>query len=52
MVPSFNSSDDFIRIGGPGKRFGIFVGFDDEAIDGGLEINEGVKDTTVNTNGH
>ena len=47
MVPSFDSSDDFIRVGGPGKRFGIFVGFDDEAIDGGLEINEGVEDATV-----
>ena len=47
MVPSFDSSDDFIRVGGPEKRFGIFVGFDDEAIDGGLEINEGVEDATV-----
>ena len=47
MVPSFDGSDDFIRIGDPGKRFGVFVGFGDESIDGGLEINEGVEDTTV-----
>ena len=44
MAPSFDSSDDFIRAGGPGKRFGIFVGFGDEAIDGGLEIDESVED--------
>ena len=47
MVSSFDGSDDFIRIGDPVKRFGVFVGFGDEEIDGGLEINEGVEDTTV-----
>jgi hypothetical protein len=47
LVSSFDGSDDFIRIGDPVKRFGVFVGFGDEAIDGGLEINEGVEDTTV-----
>ena len=47
MVSSFVVRDDFIRIGDPVKRFGVFVGFGDEAIDGGLEINEGVEDTTV-----
>ena len=40
MVPSFDGSDNFIRIGGPGERFGVFVSFGDEAIDGGLEINK------------
>ena len=47
MVSSFDGSDDFIRIGDPVRRFGVFVGFGDEEIDGGLEINEGVEDTTV-----
>jgi hypothetical protein len=47
LVSSFDGSDDFIRTGDPVKRFGVFVGFGDEAIDGGLEINEGVEDTTV-----
>ncbi len=44
MVPSFNGSDDPIWIGGPGEGFGVFVGFGDEAIDGDLEIDEGMED--------
>ena len=47
MVPSFDSGDDFIWIGGPGERSGVFVGFCDEAIDGGLEIDEGMEDAPV-----
>ncbi len=44
MVPSFDGSDDPIWIGGPGEGFGVFVGFGDEAIDGDLEIDEGMED--------
>ncbi len=40
MVRSFDGGDDPIGIGGPGERFGVFVGFGDEVIDGGLEIDE------------
>ena len=40
MVPSFDGRDDVIWIGGPGEGFGVFVGFGDEAIYGGLEIDE------------
>ena len=36
-----------IWIGGRGERFGIFVGFSDEAIDGRLEIDEGVEDAAL-----
>ena len=46
MVPSFHGSNDLVWIGGPGKGFGVFVGFGDEAIDGGLEIDERVEDAT------
>jgi len=42
-VPSFEGGDDFIWIGGPGERSVIFVGFGNEAIDGGLEIDEGME---------
>jgi hypothetical protein len=45
LVPSFDGSDDLIWIGGPGEGFGVFVGFGNEAIDGGLEIDEGMEDT-------
>ena len=44
MVPSFDGSDDLIWIGGPGEGFGVFVGFGDETIDGGLEVDEGMED--------
>lgn len=42
-MPSFEGGDDFIWIGGPGERSVIFVGFGNEAIDGGLEIDEGME---------
>ena len=44
MVPSFYGSDDLVWVGGPGERFRVFVGFGDEAIDCGLEIDEGMED--------
>ena len=47
LVPSFDGSDDLIWIGGPGEGFGVFVGFGNEAIDGGLEIDEGMEDTPL-----
>ena len=47
MVPSFHGSNDLVWIGCPGKGFGVFVGFGDEAIDGGLEIDQGVEDTAL-----
>ena len=33
-------------IGGPCEWFGVFVGFGDEAIDGGLEIGQGSRTRT------
>ena len=47
MVPSFDGSDYLIWVGSPGEGFWVFVGFGDEAIDGGLEINEGVEDAAL-----
>jgi len=44
LVPSFYGSDDLVWVGGPGERFRVFVGFGDEAIDCGLEIDEGMED--------
>jgi len=34
------TGDDFSRIGGPHEGFGIIVGFPEEAVDGGLEIDD------------
>ena len=44
MVPTFYGGDDFVWIGSPGEGFGVFVGFCDEAVDGGLEVDEGVEE--------
>jgi len=46
-VPPFNSGDNFVWIGGPCKWFGALVGFSDEAINGGLEIDERMEYTPV-----
>lgn len=42
MVPSFNGGSDVIWICAPGEGFGDFVGFCDESVDSGLEIDEAV----------
>jgi hypothetical protein len=47
LVPSSDSGDDFVWVGGPGEGFGIIVGLDDEAVDGGLEIYHASEDTAV-----
>ena len=46
-MPSFYGSDDLVWVGGPGERFRVFVGFGDEAIDCGLEIDEGMEDAPL-----
>jgi hypothetical protein len=45
-VPSLDSGDDFVGVGRPREWFGIGVGLSDEAVDGGLEIDDGAEDTT------
>ena len=46
-MPTFNGGDNFVWIGGPRKWFRALVGFGDEAIDGGLEIDERMEDAPV-----
>jgi hypothetical protein len=40
LVPASDGGDDFIGICGPDEGFGIIVGFAEEAVDGGLEIDD------------
>ncbi len=47
MVPSFDGGDDLVWIGGPGEGLGVLVCFGDEAIDGSVEVDEGMEDTTL-----
>ena len=44
MVPTFDGGDDFVGIGGPHEGFGVIVGFLQEAVDGGLEIDNRAED--------
>ena len=39
-MPSSDSGDDAVRVGGPHEGLGIFVGFGNEAIDGGLQLDD------------
>ena len=41
------SDGDFVRISGPGEGLGLDIMFDDEAIDGGLQIDDRDEDTAL-----
>jgi hypothetical protein len=47
LVPTFNGGDNLVWIGGPCEWFRALVSFGDEAINGGLEIDERIEDTPV-----
>ena len=40
MVPTFDGGDDSVAVGGPGEGLGLGVVFGDEAVDGGLEVDD------------
>jgi hypothetical protein len=44
LVPAPDSGDDLIWVGGPGEGLWSIIGFGDEAIDGGLKVDERVED--------
>ena len=46
-MPTPDSGDDFVWVCGPGEGFGIIVGLRDEAVDGGLEIDNASEDTAL-----
>ena len=43
-MPPPDSCDDFVGIGLPYEAFRLFVVLLDEAVDGGLKIDDGVED--------
>jgi hypothetical protein len=43
LVPSLDSGDDAVCVGGPDEGLGIIVGLVDEAVDGGLEVGDGAE---------
>ena len=42
-MPAPDGGDDSVGVGGPFKGFGHLVGVLDEAIDGGLEVDDGLE---------
>ncbi len=44
MVPAPDGGDDFIRIGGPDEGLWAFVVLGEEAVDGGLKVDERMED--------
>ena len=46
-MPAFDGGDDFVGIGGPDKGLWLFVGSAQEAVDGGLEIDDRAEDAAL-----
>jgi hypothetical protein len=44
LVPASDGSDDFVGVGGPHEGSRVIVGFPEEAVDGGLEIDDRAED--------
>ena len=49
MVPRVAAAIDFIGIGGPDEGFWLLVVIGDEAIDGGLEIDDALENAALET---
>ncbi len=43
-MPAFDGGDDFVWICGPGEGFWVIVGLVEEAVEGGLEVDDGAED--------
>jgi hypothetical protein len=43
LDPSFSRCDDFVGVGFPDEGFGLAVVVGDEAVDGDLQIDEGME---------
>ena len=48
-MPASDGGDDFVGIGGPHEGFGIIVGLSQEAVDGGLEIDDRAEHAAFET---
>lgn len=46
MFPSIDGSEDAVWIGGPDEGLWVCIGLFDEAVDGGLELDEGMEDAS------
>ena len=46
-MPSSDGGDDFVRVGSPCEGLWLCVGFGEEAIDCGLEVDDGSEDAAL-----
>jgi len=47
LAPSCCSGDDFVGIGGPDERLRLLVVVGDEAVDGGLKVDDAPEDAAL-----
>jgi hypothetical protein len=47
LVPTFDGSDDFVWICGPGDGLWVIVGLVKEAVDGDLKFADGSEDAAL-----
>lgn len=47
MEPSAAGGDDGVGVGAPDERFGALVVLGDEAVDGALEVCDGMEDAVL-----
>jgi hypothetical protein len=45
LVPTLDGGDDFVGIGGPCERLWVLVVLGEEAVNGSLEVDDGVEYT-------
>src|SRR5436309_5876886 len=46
-MPALDGDDDFVGIGGPGEGLWVVVGLIEEAVDGGLEVDDRAEYATL-----
>jgi hypothetical protein len=51
LAPTSHGGDGFVWIGGPGEGLWGLIGLGDEAVDGGLEVDDGSEDAALEAAG-
>lgn len=47
MLPASDGGEDAVRACGPDEGLGVGIGFLDEAVDGGLKVDDGTEDAAL-----
>lgn len=46
-MPTFDGGDDFVGVSGPGEGFGLSIVLGEEAVDGRLQVDDRMKDASL-----